>query len=813
MRAGAMRSRTRVVLATLALLAVLLAVVRLAPRPPLLAGQPASTAVHDRHGRLLRLTLAADGRYRLPLPLGQISPRLVEAVLLHEDQHFFRHPGVNPGSVLRGAWRTFVVRDRRIGASTITMQLARRLYAIDSRRPAGKLLQLLRALELEAKYSKREILEAYLNLVPYGGNVEGVGAASLVYFGREAASLTLAEALTLAVVPQSPARRTPRTDNAALVAARAALFARWRARHGASAAELAALSAPLAARSTRDLPFAAPHAVQALLARPAEASRIRLVSTIDLRMQRRVEGRLRDFVARQRRIGIHNAAALLVDVRDLSVVASVGSVDFTDASIAGQVDGTRARRSPGSALKPFVYGLAFEQGLLHPMSVLADAPQAFGARSPENFDGDFAGPLTAQQALVRSRNVPAVAVGLQLRAPGLHGLLRDGGVSGLADPAHYGLALYLGGAEVTMRELAALYAMLANGGLWAPLRDELPASAVAVAVPTSAAPTSAAPRATTPAPTRRLLGEAAAWVTLDMLAAQPRPAQPFENSAVRAGGPVHWKTGTSNGFRDAWAAGVFDHYVLVVWIGNFDGRPNPAFVGVQVAAPLFFEVVDALRATRAPGEADRPASMLRPPPQLRRIEVCADSGDLPNAWCPRRTETWYLPGVSPIRVSTLHRALRVDVRRGRLACPDAPAAATRLEVFEFWSSDMLELFERAGLPRRRPPPPAPDCPAASAGRDAAGLALAPRITSPLDGVAYLVRDAAPDAEPTPLALRATSDAGVRALYWFVDGAFVGRDARGEGVEWLPRAPGRYQLRVVDDAGRAARRELVVAQAP
>ena len=404
-------------------------------------------------------------------------------------------------------------------------------------------------------------------------------------------------------------------------------------------------------------------------------------------------------------------------MRDLSVVASVGSAAFADAGIAGQNDGTRARRSPGSTLKPFIYALAIDQGLVHPMTVLKDTPQAFGAQSPENFDGEFAGPVTVQEALVRSRNVPAVAVGLQLREPGLRDFLLAGGVARLEDASHYGLALYLGGAEVTMRELAGLYATLANGGLWRPLRDERGAPAVAP---------------------RRLLSEAASYVTLDMLAGNPRPAQAFANSAVRAAGPVYWKTGTSNGFRDAWSAGVFDHYVLVVWVGHFDGRPNPAFVGVQTAAPLFFQLVDALRATRrrdagggALAAADRPASMLRPPAALRRVAVCADSGDLPNAWCPRTVETWYLPGVSPIRVSTLHRALRIDRRSGLLACPGTPPEATRTEVHEFWSSDMLEQFERAGLPRRRPPAADPACAATSLAAADRGAARAPEITSPL----------------------------------------------------------------------------------
>ncbi len=791
-------------LAALGLVAAGLLAVRLWPREPLLARFPTSTALYDRHGALLRLTLAADGTYRLPVPLAEMSPKLIDAVLLYEDRQFLRHPGINAWSLLRGAWLTFAVGERRIGGSTITMQLARRLHDLDSRSVGGKLQQVARALELEVKHGKREILEAYLNLAPYGGNVEGVGAASLVYFQRRAADLTLPEALTLAVVPQNPTQRRPRTDNLALAAARARLQEAWVARHGVSAAEAAALAAPLAVHAPPALPFAAPHTTQALLALPAPAGRRRIDTTLDLRSQRLVERQLRAFVARQRRLGVTNAAALLVDVRDLSVAASVGSAAFADAAIAGQNDGTRARRSPGSALKPFIYALAIDQGLVHPMTVLKDTPQAFGAQSPENFDGEFAGPVTAQDALVRSRNVPAVAIGLQLRPPGLRGLLAAGGVARLEDEAHYGLALYLGGAEVTMRELAALYATLANGGLWQPLRDELGA----------------------PSPTpRRLLSEAASYVTLDMLAANPRPAQAFANSAVRAAGPVYWKTGTSNGFRDAWSAGVFDHYVLVVWVGNFDGRANPAFVGVQTAAPLFFQLVDALRATRprdaalaAPATGgptaerpwDRPASMLRPPAALRRVAVCADSGDLPNQWCPRTVETWYLPGVSPIRVSTLHRALRIDRRSGLLACPGTPPEATRTEVHEFWGSDMLEQFERAGLPRRRPPAADPACAATALAAADRGAARAPEITSPLLGVSYLLHDAAPQVAQ-PLALRATSDAGVDELFWFVDGAFVGRGTRERPVEWLPRVPGRYQIRVVDDAGRAARRELVVAR--
>ncbi|MFO1427940.1 MAG: penicillin-binding protein 1C [Steroidobacteraceae bacterium] len=800
-----MRARLHIALFAAAGLLLALLALRLWPHEPLLARFPASTAVYSSDGELLRLTLAADGRYRLPVPLEEISPRLIEAVLWHEDRWFSVHPGINPLALLRGATRTYLRGDRRVGGSTLTMQLARRLWNIDSRRVPGKLVQLLRALQLEAQYSKREILEAYLNLAPYGGNVEGVGAASLVYFRRRAADLGFAEAFTLAVVPQSPAARLPRPGNAALLAASRGLFASWRAAHGASVAEQAAMELPLRLLRPADLPFSAPHQVQALLDANTDGS-AEIVATLELRRQWLLERIVRGYVARQRRIGVTNAAALLVDARELRVLASVGSADFLDAAIGGQNDGTRMRRSPGSALKPFIYALAMDQGLLHPATVLKDTPQAFGAQAPENFDGEFVGPLTVQQALVRSRNVPAVATGLQLSSPGFHAFLREAGVGRLQAESHYGLALYLGGPEVTMRELAALYAMLANGGVLQPLRDRLDAS-TPTPTPTPT-PTAHAPA---PAPGPRLLSEGASWMTLDMLAQQPRPQQGYTSGAVRSAGPVYWKTGTSTGFRDAWSAAVFDDYVLVVWIGNFDGRPNPAFVGAQVAAPLLFEIVDGLRATRrhVPGGApppERPAFMLRPPASLRRVEVCAASGDLPNEWCPRTVPTWYLPGISPIRVSTLHRAVWVDTRSGLQACQGTPARFLRREVHEFWSSDLLALFARAGLPRRAPPALDPRCTAQLAERGAAGRP--PQIESPRSGVRYVLREG---PQAVPLQLRAASDADASELFWFADGVFLGRVRAGSAFEWRPPAAGDYLLRVLDDAGRAASRAVHVAR--
>jgi penicillin-binding protein 1C len=777
--------RVKRVLLLTAAVAVVCCAVRLWPRAPILASYPASSAVYAANGDLLRLTIARDGAYRLPVPLADISPRYIDAVLLHEDQHFWRHPGVNPWALVRSAGRTFFVRDRRVGGSTITMQLARKLYGIDSSRITGKFAQVLRALQLELTYSKRDILEAYLNLAPFGGNIEGVGAASLVYFHKRATDLTLSDAMTLAVVPQSPARRTPLTSNRSLHDARAQLYVRWAEVHGANARDAALVAAPVAGFTSRELPFRAPHATTALLRatatdsmadvlRGTAATEIR--STIDVRLQRLLERHARGYVERQRRFGVENTAMLLVDRRDMSVRAAVGSADFFDTSIAGQNDGTRARRSPGSTLKPFIYALAVDQGLLHPMTVLRDSPQAFGPYAPENFDGEFAGPVTAQDALIRSRNVPAVQVGVKLANPSFYAFLRSAGIGGLAPEQHYGIAVYLGGAEATMRELVALYAALANGGELRPLRDH-------ASTPTTEG--------------ARLLSDAASFIALDMLANNPRPAQAFANSAVRSSGPVAWKTGTSNGLRDAWSIGVFDQYVLAVWIGNFDGRANPAFVGAHTAAPLFFQVVDAIRATRSTDIVEP----WRAPASVRRVQVCAGSGDLPNQWCPQRVATWYVPGVSPIRVSQLHRQVRVDARTGLVACGGTAERFVRSEIYEFWPSDLAELFDRAGLPRRAPPARDPQCaePSDNVGRD-------PLIESPRLGVSYVMRG----AEAAPLQLRAVADSAAAELYWFADGSYLGRAQRGGALEWRPARAGSFRLRVVDDAGRAAERPLHVA---
>ncbi len=756
----------------------------LVPKPDLYQGVGFSTLVTDRHGQLLRLLPADDGRYRLFTPLAAIAPAAQEAVLLYEDRRFQRHPGVDPIALARAAWTTYVRRSRLVGGSTITMQLVRMHFDLDTRSPLGKLVQAARALQLERHYTKAEILEAYLNLAPYGGSVEGLGTASRVYFDKPASALSHGEALALAVIPQNPSARFPAaaTGRAHLLAARARLLTAWRAAHpalGADEETLARARLEPVFRAPSDLPAHARHFVRDHVVRTAAAE---IRTTLDLDLQTLLETRIRDYVDRRSRDGIRNAAALLIDHRRMEVLALVGSVDFFDVTTAGQVNGVRARRSPGSALKPLLYALALDAGLIHPMTLLADAPRRYALYTPENFDRGFLGPIFAREALIHSRNVPAVGLLAKLGVPRFRNWLRAAGVGNLRPAAEYGLSLALGGSEITMEELVRLYAILAGGGIRRDLATVL--------------------RTAPATPPQRLLSAEASYLVLDILRDVPRPDAPALPAASRPA--VAWKTGTSFGFRDAWSLGVVGRYVLAVWVGNFDGSANPALVGREAAAPLFFSIVNSLGAGALPqpqlhsrsgwvesGAEDDPPHGLN----LRRVEVCATTGDLPGPHCPHTTRSWFIPGVSPIKVSSVYRAIRVDPTTGLRSChPDA--ARTRQEVYEFWPSDLALVFRRAGIAIRRPPPWSPEC-----GLDVSSASgHPPRIKSPQPSLVYH----APRAgnEHRGVLFSAAADGDARELFWFVNDRFVGRVASGEAHFWRPR-PGQFEVRVVDDLGRAA----------
>lgn len=745
----------------------------LQPKPLLLEGIPYSSAVYDRDGRLLHITLAEDGIYRLPVRFAEIAPDAVGAAVRYEDRYFRAHPGVNPFSAVRAAFAT-LAGPRRIGASTITMQLARRLQHLDTTHVDGKIRQMLWALVYEAHYSKDEILEAYFTLAPYGGNVEGIEAASLVYFGRHASQLGSAQSIALSVVPQNPVKRRPGAgedfDRARIAAGRRALEGGF-----VSPRLEPALTGPLEVLGTKRLPFEAPHFTR--LVEKAGGTVIR--STLSLPLQQAIASLLRETCARLAPYGIVNGAVSVVDTRTSEELVHVGSADYFSSEIEGENDGLLARRSPGSALKPFIYALALDQGLIHSRSVLFDVPVSYGGYEPKNADGAWRGPIDATSALNESRNVPAISLAQRL-SPDLYDFLQAAGARLPHDKEHYGLSIVLGGAEVSGETVSELYAMLAGGGVLRPVRRTLGGEA---------------------APGRALLSPEAAWTVRQMLLSGGETV-----SIGGVGVPVLFKTGTSNGYRDAWCAGLAGPYAIVVWLGNFNARPNAALQGAAAALPLFrsaaMRVITDREHLVTQAEAD---ALGRAPEGVSEVEVCRETGDLAETpdgrmRCEDRVRALFIPGKSPIRDTGLLREVPVDSATGLIACRDDPAAAHR-EWKVFWPAPLLEAMRAAGIDRPAEPGRMPGC-----GAEGAAAGEPPAIASPSENAQYWTGTAG--ADRAAVVLQASAAADAPALFWFDRGRLIGESGSGKPLLWAAE-PGEHDVYAVDALGRRSGRRVSV----
>ena len=544
------------------------------PALPAPAEIATSTIVVDRDGKLLRPFTIGDGRWRLPVGRDEVDPKFLRMLIGYEDQRFYEHGGIDPKAVLRAAAQ-FVLAGGRIvsGASTLTMQVARLVDSDNNTRSAlGKLRQMALAEKLEARFSKNEILDLYLLLAPYGGNIEGVRAASLAYFGKEPKRLTTAEAALLVALPQSPEARRPDRDADAARAARDRVLARLVAEGVVNddAAQAALTERVPGAR--RPFPLLAPHlALQAIRAEPDVAIH-RL--TLDRDLQAGLEQ-----LAADRIDGLGPKLSMAIVVADQAsgaILASVGSPGLLEEARDGHVDMTRAVRSPGSTLKPLIYGLAFEAGFAHPETMIEDRPTGFGGYAPGNFDGFHRGTVTVREALEQSLNVPAV-VALNAVGPArLVARLKRAAVDAqLPDETAPGLAIGLGGVGLTLRDLVGLYAAIARGGTAVALRDGADGTE---------------PTALSGAP---VLSPVASWYVADILAGVPPPLN-------GSPGRVAYKTGTSYGYRDAWAIGFDGRHVVGVWVGRPDGTPVPGLSGIVTAAPILFEAFDRVGPQRAP---------------------------------------------------------------------------------------------------------------------------------------------------------------------------------------------------------------------
>ncbi|MGV8839797.1 MAG: penicillin-binding protein 1C [Bauldia sp.] len=524
-----------------------------------------SPVVLDRNGLLLRPFTIGDGRWRLPVTRAEVDPLFFEMLLAYEDRRFYDHAGVDWSAMVRAAVQYAEAGAIVSGGSTITMQVARLLDGGDTRNLSGKLRQIVFAQEIDSRLSKDEILDLYLTLAPYGGNLEGIRAATLAYFGKEPARLTPAEAALLVALPQSPEARRPDRDPVAARAARDRVLDRMVLAGVLIPEEAEAAKSEDVPAGRRPFPIIAAHLAEAaILADPAaDTHRLTIDRTYQLALERLAADRA---AALGQSISV---AIVLADHRTGEILASVGSAGLFSEGREGFVDMTRAIRSPGSTLKPFIYGLAFEMGLAHPESLIEDRPTGFGEYNPVNFDGFYRGTVTIREALQQSLNVPAVIVLDAVGPAQLVARLRRSGASpALPSLTAPGLAIGLGGVGITLRDLVGAYAAIANRGTAVLLTDGV----------------TTAQRADMSA---QVLDPAAAWYVTDILAGVLPPSN-------GSAGRVAYKTGTSYGYRDAWAIGFDGRYVVGVWVGRPDGAPIPGLSGIGAAAPILFESFDRL---------------------------------------------------------------------------------------------------------------------------------------------------------------------------------------------------------------------------
>lgn len=595
------------------------------PLPAFDDGKLFARVVTARDGTPLRAFADANGVWRYSVKPAEVSPNYIEALLNYEDRWFWRHPGVNPAALARAAWQNITHGGVVSGGSTLTMQVAR-LLDPNVRSLWGKMKQAFRALQLETHHSKEEILALYLNRAPFGGPLEGVQAASFTYLGKSAARLSDAEAALLAVLPQAPSRYRPDRYPKRAQQMRDKVLERLAARKVWTRARVDEAKQETVWAQFHPQPMLAPLLSQRLIdSHPGERV---LRSTLDANLQQGIATLVSNRV-RAMPPGT-SIAVLVMENQTLAVRAYVGSGDFGDRERYGHVDMAVAVRSPGSTLKPFVYGMAIDAGLIHAQSLLTDAPSDFGDYRPENFDQGYAGPVSVTEALQRSLNVPAVQVLEKFGSNTFMSALKNAGMAlHLPEGAQPNLALGLGGAGTTLEALAGVYSALANSGHAGKPRL-LESDALWQ---------------------RRLLSEGAAWIVRDMLYHNPRPDQPAAYLVDYRRRPLAWKTGTSYGFRDSWAIGVTADYTVGVWAGRPDGTPLPGYYGALAAAPILFTLADNLPPMRETDARFPRRHRAETPSSVTETVICWPLGQLESATaaglCHRKKRAYILDGNVP----------------------------------------------------------------------------------------------------------------------------------------------------------------------
>ena len=735
------------------------------PFPKKKLSPPPSTVILDKNGKILRVFLSPDDMWRVPVNAEDISPLLKKAVLTYEDNHFYKHFGVNPISIMRAFLANIRAGKIVQGGSTITMQVAR-LMEPKSRTFKNKLIELFQAFQMELRYTKNEILTLYFNMAPYGGNIIGIGAASQLYFNKNPEQLSLGECCLLAAIPNSPNKLRPDLNFESAKIARNNVVNLLFRRNKISQQQKSEAQSESIPNKRFLFPFKIPHHANFLFQKYPRTNVLK--TTIDSDIQYSAETILSNHLTPLKKKGISNGAVVIIENQHHQLRALVGSNNFFEKKNSGQVNGALAERSPGSALKPFIYALGFENGIIAPESLLYDVPVEYSGYRPVNYDDTYHGAVTAREALIRSLNVPAVNLYAKLSEDGIYSFLKDAGITTLPKPKdYYGLSLILGGCGVNLLELTNLYAGLAKGGKFHPVQfliNDLEIQG------------------------KQLLSQGTCFILSEILSELRRPELPsvWENSINIP--KVAWKTGTSYGHRDAWSIGYTPKYTIGVWVGNFDGKGIPELVGAEAAAPVLFSLFNVINKSQE-------NKWFIQPQTVKRRQVCSVSGMELGKYCASAKDELYLPGISPNLKCTIHQKILVDKKSGKRLCSHCRNGKKYEErIIEKWPVEIATWMERNGFPIDFIPEHYPLCSKILSGNK-------PIILSPTAKTEYKIRKNV-DLKYQKILLDATVSNETKTIYWFLDGKLVFSGKPTKKAFIIPRL-GTHHIICTDDQGRSS----------
>lgn len=723
-----------------------------------------STLITDSEGKLLHAFLNKTDKWRMETELNEITPTLEKAIIFKEDRWFRWHFGVNPFAVMRAGVRNIFTGRRTSGASTITMQVVRLLNP-QKRTYFNKFIEIFRAIQLEFHYSKDEILQFYINLVPYGSNIEGLKSASILYFQKSPNVLSLAEVTALAIIPNRPSSLRLGMNNPYILQERNRWLQNFKEEKVFNAQDIEdAMNEPLNV-VRHEAPHLAPHL--SLRLKQENPTKSIIKTALVRHKQLTIENIVQNYVSRLYSMNIHNAAVMVINNKTHQVEAYIGSADFNNPIDGGQVDGIRAIRSPGSTLKPLLYATAFDKGIITPKTAINDVPTNFGGFEPENFDKLFHGKITIEYALANSLNIPAVKILKEISTPVFVDKLKKADFQTVKkNSSKLGLSLVLGGCGVTLEELTNLFSAFSQEGNFQKATYTLNSD-------------------TKPRLKNEIISKESSYLITQILAQITRPDLPNNYDYTYRMPKIAWKTGTSFGKKDAWSIGYNANYTIGIWVGNFSGEGVPELSGANIATPLLFDIFNTV-------DYNSSSKWFKAPENIAYRKVCAESGDVPNDFCTHQMVDYYIPSVSKMTKCQHAKYIYVSTNAKISYCSHClPESGTVKKLYPNYAPELLSWYESKHILYEKVPPHNPKC-------ERVFNTNAPQIVYPVDGSEYfLAKD-----ENQKLMLNCQVGNEVKTVYWYINDKLLQKASPNTEVFFRPEA-GKIKISCSDDKGRNA----------